>query len=159
MSIWGVSMGMKLNRVTSVHSLPLGMHGSPRLCREVVLCWSKLLGMQDITISEGGFCVGGNSMIQFGLAKQNVQATEYAFLFGRSDLCLYSAHAATTSVLWDLAVSTASRRRTSKEKGEFSEALRWPSTPLSFPPWEISGAQQREGGSKSSAQAPNCHLS
>lgn len=80
--------------------------------------------MQDITISEGGFCVGGNSMIQFGLAKQNVQATEYAFLFGRSDLCLYSAHAATTPVLWDLAVSTASRRRTSKEKGEFSEALR-----------------------------------
>ena len=92
MSIWGVSMGMKLNRVTSVHSLPLGMHGSPRLCREVVLCWSKLLGMQGITISEGGFCVGGNSMIQFGLAKQNVQATEYAFLFGPMPLFCPCSH-------------------------------------------------------------------
>lgn len=142
-------MGMKLNRVTSVRSLLLGLHGFPQLCREIVLCWCKLLGMQDITISEGGFCVGRNSVIQFGLAKQNVQATEYAFLFGHSVLCLYSAHAATTPVLWDLAAS----RRTSQEKGNSQKHWNDLVLPYHFPHERY----QKHSKGKEGAKAPLRH--
>lgn len=36
----------------------------PALQRSCFMLITKLLGMQGITITEGDFCVGGNSMIQ-----------------------------------------------------------------------------------------------
>lgn len=147
MSVWGWSW-------TGWHvcSLLLQLHSFLQLCTEVVLCWSKLLGMQDITISEGGFCVGWNSVIQLGLAKQNIQATEYAFLFGHSVLCLYSAHAATTPVLWDLAVSSASRR-TCQEKGNLQKHWDDLVLPYYFPRERY----QKHGKGKEGAKAPLRH--
>lgn len=75
---------------------------------------TKLLGMQGITITEGDFCVGGNGMIQIvssALQKKISEQQNMLLLCSHLFLCLYFADTAITSVLWDLGISVASRRR------------------------------------------------
>lgn len=103
----------------------------PALQRSCFMLITKLLGMQGITITEGDFCVGGNSMIQTvssALRQKISEQQNMLLLRSHLFLCLSVQAAGESDRKWEFTEHFASdslvvRDSTSTARGRREERL------------------------------------